>query len=212
MASVVRVNVQGALPGGEVWSVNPCFFLLGEPVTVSAAQCLTIATAIDALTISTGIRAAMSSSTTFTGTRVEARHRDGTLEAQGEHVRGAAITGSGSVFHPFQTASVTSLRTGFPGAQGRGRLYWPATGIIVTLATLRADTAAINSLLLGVKTYLAAISTAVAASAGANNLSVWSRTGSAFHQVTSMRQGDILDTQRRRRDTLAEAYQDVAYP
>jgi len=212
MASVIRVSVLGAMPGGEVWSVNPCFFLLDEPASISQTEALTIATAVDALTIPTGLRAALSTGTTFTGTRVEARDRTGALEALAEHTRATPVAGNGTVSHPYQTSAVTSLRTAFPGAQGRGRLYWPATGIAVLSTTSRIDPGQLTSLLSGVKTYLAAIEAAVAVSAGPSPLAVWSRTGSAFHQVNEIRMGDVADTQRRRRDAVTESYSVLTYP
>jgi len=43
-------------------------------------------------------------------------------------------------------------------------------------------------------------------------LCVWSRASSAAIPVTSIRGGDVLDVQRRRRDALTENYQSVAYP
>jgi len=212
MASVIRVSVQGSMPGGEVWSVNPVFSLDLEPADVSAAEALAIATAVDAITIPTGLRNIMNTATSFVGTRVEARDRNGLLEALGEHQRTPVVAGLATSSHPYQTSLVTSLRTGFPGGQGRGRLYWPATGVTITASTLRADTSQIAAALSGAKTYLAAIQAAVAVSAGTNRLCVWSRTGTAMHTVTGLRMGDVADTQRRRRDTLNEAYQELAYP
>lgn len=212
MASVVRVSILGTMPGGEVWTVNPCFFLLDEPASVSSAEALAIATAVDALTIPTGLRALWNTNTFATGTRVEARSRTGLLEALGEHSRATAIAGTGVQNHPYQTSVVTSLKSGFPGGQGRGRLYWPGTGAPITPSTLRIDATALGTALSAVKTYLAAIEGAVAASAGPTDLTVWSRTGTAFHIVTSLRMGDVADVQRRRRDALNEAYQETTFP
>lgn len=212
MASVIRTSILGTMPGGEVWSVNPSFFLLDEPASITSAEALAIATAVDAITIPTALRAWMSTSTSFTGTRVEARDRNGLLEALGEHSRTTAVPGTGIASHPYQTSTVTSLRSGFPGAQGRGRLYWPATGFPIAVGTLRADATILGTGLTAVRTYLTAIQAAVAVSAGPCQLAVWSRTGTAFHAVTTLRQGDVLDTQRRRRDALAEAYTELTYP
>lgn len=212
MASVVRTSILGTLPGGEVWSVNPCFFLLDEPADVSSSEALTIANAIRAIAVPTGLRAVMNTATAVTGVRVEARDRNGILEAQAEATLAIPTAGNGGSNHPYQTSTVTSLRTGFPGGQGRGRLYWPATGANIVSTTLRMEGTQLTSLLSAVKTYLTAIETAVAASAGPCDLAVWSRTGSAFHAVTTIRQGDILDTQRRRRDALAESYQELSIP
>lgn len=212
MATVVRVSCLGAMPGGEVWSVNPVWFLQNEPTEVTSTEALAIANALRLLTIPTGLRAAMNSATTFTGYRVEARSRTGALEAQAESVIGTPVPGTGSSSHPYQTSLVTSLRSGFPGAQGRGRLYWPTTGIAINPVSLRADNAQLVSMLSAVKTHLTAIQSAVAAQAGPADLCVWSRTGSDFHKVTTLRQGDVLDTQRRRRDALSESYSELVYP
>jgi hypothetical protein len=195
-----------------VWSVNPCFFLLDEPASVTTAEAVAIATAVDAIAVPTNVRAIMNVETRITGNRVEARDRNGLLEALGEHSRATPITGSGTFPHPYQTSSVTSLRTGFPGGQGRGRLYWPATGGQIDATTLRFTSTLTGTFVTGVRQYLTLIQAAVAASAGPCDLAVWSRTGTAFHKVTSIRQGDVADTQRRRRDTLNEAYTELTYP
>lgn len=211
-SSVVRVSLLGTMPGGEVWSVNPCFFLLDEPADVTGTEVLAIANAVRAIAVPTGLKNLWNGTTQLNAVRVEARDREGILNAQAEGVLTSPGVGSGVNPHPYQTSTVTSLRTAYPGAQGRGRLYWPATGIAVDASNLRANSSAITSALTAVKGYLQSIETAVAASAGPARLSVWSRTGTAFHGVTELRQGDVLDVQRRRRDALAESYNAVAYP
>lgn len=210
--SVIKTSILGALPSGEVWSVNPAFHLDLEGSDITAAEVLAIANAINAITVPTSVRTMMNNTTTITGVRVEARDREGALNALAEATRAAPVTGNGTSPHPYQTSWVTSLRTGFPGGQGRGRLYWPATGQAIDSNTLRVSAVNATSALSGVKTYIAAIQAAVAASAGPVGFVVWSRTGTAFHAVTSMRQGDVLDSQRRRRDALTEAYQELVYP
>jgi len=210
--SVIRTSILGTMPGGEVWSVNPTFFCLDEPADVTAAEALAIATAINSITIGTGLRAIMNPSTAVVGCRVEARDSDGTLRALGEHTRGTPVAGTGTTSHPYQTSMVTSLRTSHPGGQGRGRLYWPATGVTLASATLRVDSTTTGQALTAVRQYLVSITAAVAASAGPVVLCVWSRTGTAMHTVNTVRMGDVLDTQRRRRDSLNEAYTELAYP
>lgn len=215
IANIIRVSVLGAMPNGEVWSVNPVWQIGGVSTAedVSADQCLAMATAIDALTVSTGITQIMSTSTTFTGTRVEARRWDGTLSSQADHQRGTPVPGTGTAPHPFQTSMVTSLRTATPGARGRGRLYWPATGITISAGTLRPSNVLPPSVLSGVKTYLTSIRAALDASLVNDAvLSVWSRTSGTTAPVTSMQAGDVLDTQRRRRDVLIETYSSIAIP
>jgi len=215
MADLLRVSTLGALPSGEVWSINPIFSLGGDfgGVDVTQAQLITIATAINAASVPTTLRAAMSSSTTITGVRLEARTNEGLLEAQFEAQRGSAVLGSGGSAHSFQTAIVTSLRTAQPGARGRGRLFLPATGIGLTAATLRVASADVTSVLGGVKAYLASLETAIETVFPTGvSLVVWSRANAQSYGVTSIQMGDILDVQRRRRDQTIESVQVSSWP
>jgi hypothetical protein len=201
------------MPNGEVWSVNPVYRLgTGGTVPVSDAQLTTIATAINARTVSTGILTMWSTSTSITGVRLEARLITGELQTIVEGSRAVPAVGSGSNTHPFQTAMVTSLRTGTSGPRGRGRLYWPATAFAMSGATLRVNATSLNSFLLGVKTYLSGIETDIEASVGGASLAVWSRTSDSIDNVATIQAGDVLDTQRRRRDALIEAFQTTTYP
>jgi len=43
-------------------------------------------------------------------------------------------------------------------------------------------------------------------------LAVWSRTLATTLGVTRIQMGDVLDTQRRRRDSQVENYQELAFP
>jgi hypothetical protein len=194
-----------------VWSVNPVFQTTTDP-TLTASQCLTIASAINAITIGAGILDMMGSQTFLTGCRVESRSRSGVLEAQAEAPRGSPVAGSGGATHPNQLAVVASLRSGFPGGQGRGRLYFPATGTSLVPSTARIATSSVSGFVAAVKTLLSGIETAITTTAGPTDLVIWSRTGTAFHAVTGIRAGDVPDVQRRRRDALAEVYSPVAYP
>lgn len=213
MARILRVSLVGQMPSGEEWSVNPCFSVGGDfGAPVSSTQAQTIATAIAGLIIPTGVLNMQSSSTTHTGVRVEARDLDGSLESLAEAVRALPVGGSGASFHPFQTSAVTSLRTALPGASGRGRLYWPATGVTLTVGTLRPSTANVVSHLAGVKTYLSSIETSIEATLTGVALVVWSRKLLAQNVVTSLQMGDVLDVQRRRRDQLVEGYSTTTWP
>lgn len=207
MASLIRVSIQGALPGGEVWSVNPVFAPT-VPLSVSTDECLAIATAIDAVAVPAGVTAVMNGTTTVTGCRVEARNVDGTLEAVAEHLKTTPVAGTGATSHPYQTSLVLSLRTADSTARGKGRLYWPATGAQISATTLRMATAAQQAFVDGLNTYLGGIRTAIRANAGLTTatLVVWSRASSSTRVVLTLRAGDVLDTQRRRRDTLVESY------
>jgi len=134
------------------------------------------------------------------------------LEALAEGVRGTIVSGSSGTNHPFQTAMVTSLRTPLAGASGRGRLYWPATGTTLVATNLRASPGDVTSILSSVKTYLTAIQASVTSQVPDSILAVWSRTLVTTLGVTRIQVGDILDVQRRRRDSQIENYQELAYP
>jgi hypothetical protein len=212
MANILRISLLGQLPNGEEWSVNPCFQIDGGSA-VTATQAQAVANAVAAITMPTGITNLWSTSTSWTGCRVEARKFNGDLEALAEASRGGGPrVGTGPGTHPFQTATVLSLRTSLPGASGRGRLYFPATGVALS-TTLRLSTADVTSHLSGAGTLMSAMNTAVRATfPGAIGLSVWSRKNLAAQVCFTLQMGDVLDTQRRRRDTLVEAYQTTTIP
>lgn len=213
MAQILRVSITGAMPSSEVWSVNPVFAVGGDFGTpVSATQAQTIATAIAAIAVPTGLLQFMTSSTTVTGCRVEARSLAGVLEVQAEGVKATPTPGSGASAHPFQTSIVFSLRTATPGPRGRGRLYWPATGVTMTASSLRLGSGFPTSGLSGFKTYLSGIESAIEATLPGVSFAVWSRTSSSTANVTSVQVGDVLDTQRRRRDATIEAITSTPWP
>lgn len=116
-----------------------------------------------------------------------------------------------------QDALVFSLRTGQPGARGRGRMYWPACGASTSpdfkLSAPRNDQAVADMAKL-----LDLIGDQLNAELAANSLvatvelAVRSIANHTCYQVSQLRAGDVLDTQRRRRDKLSESYAVSAYP
>jgi hypothetical protein len=212
MADLIKVSIQGQLPNGEVWSINPVWRLNTHPVSVTVTQCQAIVTAVNNIVVPTAVRNIMSSQTTFNGCRVEARAATGELESLAEGVRAAAVAGSGANPHPFQTSLVVSLRSPLAGASGRGRLYLPATGMQIATTSLRPPPADMTSIASGTKTYLAAIQTAVTSQVPDSILGVWSRTLATVLGVTRIQIGDVLDVQRRRRDSQVENYTELAFP
>lgn len=213
MADLLRVSLLGQMPTGEEWSVNPVFSVGGDlGVPVSNVQAQTIATAIAAIAIPTGVRNMQIPATTHTGVRVEARSLSGALESLAEATKATVATGQGSNPHPFQTSMVTSLRSAHPGASGRGRLYWPATGVALLAGSLRPTTADVVSFLAGVKTYMSLIEAAIEGTLTGVSLAVWSRKNLDLYPVTSLQMGDVTDVQRRRRDQLVEGYSNTTYP
>jgi hypothetical protein len=208
MADLIRVSILGAMPGGEVWSINPVYSLpLG--LALSTDELASMALSIDSVTVPTGLRSFNVPAVTVTGCRVEARTKTGVLEGVAEHARSSPVAGSGSAAHPFQTSLVASLRTGDSSARGKGRLYWPATAVPLSPTTLRILATDTQTFVTDMNTYLAAIRTQIRAVGGATGatLAVWSRTNNDTRVVLQIRAGDVADVQRRRRDALNESYQ-----
>lgn len=212
MADLVRVSILGTMPSGEEWSVTPAYKLDVPGSAGAYPTMLTIAEAVNAIAIPASLTALMSSSTAVTGARVEARTAAGVLEATATAQRGTPVTGAGPDPHPFQTSVVCSLRTNTSGGRFRGRLYWPGTGAGLSSSTLRLDSPAQSAAVTGFKTYLSAIGAVITASVGEVDLAVWSRANSALTLVSLLLVGDVLDTQRRRRDAVPETYVQASYP
>lgn len=212
MSDLIRLSILGSALGGEVWSVNPVFEITtGSEITFFEAQA--IVTAVNLVTIPAALRLAMSSTNSVIGCRVEARSQGGTLEALAEGLRPTAVTGTGASPHPPQIAWVVSLRTTEPGASGRGRLYWPANGMTLSPGSLRPSVTDTTSFISAFRDYLALLEAAVDGAIDETvDLAVWSRTRAALYHVNKVMAGDVLDTQRRRRDQLAEAYIELSYP
>lgn len=212
MADLIKVALQGTMPGGEVFSVNPVFKLTTGAV-ITYAEATAAVAAINALTIPSAILNMITTGCAWTGARLEARSVTGTLEVLAEGTRTTPATGTGPSEKPFQTSMVLSLRTPTPGGRGRGRLYWPATGVGISATTLRVAGANVSTYLAAIKTYLAAVEGAIDGVIDETvALAVWSRTSAQLPLVNSVSMGDILDTQRRRRDAVPEGYTSLAWP
>jgi len=206
MTDYLRVSILGELPSGEKWSINPHFITDTAGADWTYTQLNTACNAIANIDPPATVKVYWSGTTKLTGARIEARQLDGTLENVVEKVADTPRPGTGTVGHPFQSAAVLSLRTATPGASGRGRLYLPATGVALDLSSLRISGIVPANLLIGMQTYLSGILTALRAQKPATSLAVYSRKNSQLNLVNAISAGDIVDTQRRRRDTLVENY------
>lgn len=214
MAQVLRVSHFGTMPGGEKWSINPCWEIDGDAgKPISPTQANAIATAIAGLSLSAAILSSWAPNTVWTGVRVEARSFAGVLESQAEVLKTTPQNGSATAAHPYQSAVVLSLLTPGTGGSYRGRLYWPATGIVLSTTDYRIPLATRDNLLAAYKAHLTNVEAAINVTTGGNtNLTVWSRKLSAIRNVNQLRMGNIMDTQRRRRDGLVEQYGAGSYP
>lgn len=128
--------------------------------------------------------------------------------AKGESPLGTPRVFTGGTSAPPQTTACITLLTALPGRSYRGRVYWPQLAPVVT-PDLKSSTAKDKHA--GLVTLNTAISN-VLAFYGPFVLCVYSRTLDVVTPVTSVRSGDVLDTQRRRRDALTETFSSSQIP
>lgn len=116
----------------------------------------------------------------------------------------ATDPGSGSApALPTEVACVVSLRSAVGSRRGRGRFYLPAfySGALTTLG--RIDSGVQSTVADESATYLADL----VVGASTYHPVVASQTGGLLSRVLNCRVGDVFDSQRRRRDKLAEEWQ-----
>jgi hypothetical protein len=203
-----RFTFSGAVIPGEVWSCSLNFAsdVVGEVYEPGGLPGLATAAASRWKTLHEGITA-MSFSTTFTQVAVRNIDAAGRTTAQAFAGPVDATVGNSTPALPPQCCVVASLQTAEPGPRGRGRIYLPLIGGTVTngarLAPLVRDDVAqeVKTLLNSLKTYMDG------GFGGPYFPVVASAVGSGFnYPVDRVRVGDVIDTQRRRRDGLTEAY------
>lgn len=217
-----KTILKGSLGNVEVWSTSVSWGVFGiapdNPDQATTDQmALALRTFLTTANLPTGLKALMSTSASIDSVRVELRSENEITLSVSEQLLAAPATGTGVATKTPQDSVVLSLRTSTPGARGRGRMYWPALGAAIsntfqlsspTQATVAADA----------KTLLSAIGTQMNnvyignASARRVVASVRSITDHLNRDITSIQVGSVLDTQRRRRDSLPESYVNVTYP
>lgn len=112
-------------------------------------------------------------------------------------------SGSGTCNRPPQCAASISLLSAFAGQSYRGRFYLPWLGGTMDPTTLK------SSVPLNAPTQLATLLNALGASSPSDvdlEPQIYSRKLDLLTPVSSIRIGDVVDTQRRRRDDLVETY------
>jgi hypothetical protein len=196
----------GTLPGGDDWSCGLRMTPVGAGTATNDPAMMTgVAAAIEAFHAAAGAQVGPGAKLTFS--KMNAVGVDGhylSLLTQ-EHVHASvAGGGSGANTPANQIALVVTLETGFArGPAHRGRFYLPLP-MITPGSDGRIATGSRDPVVTAAAAFLTALN---AVSAGAK-VGVYSRkSGAAAHRiVTSMSVGRVLDTQRRRRNKLVEAY------
>jgi hypothetical protein len=197
----------GKLPGGETWS---CGFRMLNPaehkVTDGPQLLVGISAAIS--TFHSEIKSNISPRAKLSFVKVNSIELDGTYTldtTQEATYADKAGSGSDALTPPNQVAWAVSLLTGYSrGPAHAGRFYLPlpalaiqSTGTVTALACT------------DLKTVLATLRTACNAAVPGYVMAVMSRKkdNPGHRAVTGFEVGTVLDTQRRRRRSVAENYQ-----
>ena len=195
----------GTLPGGEVWSCG----LRTAGALGSTSQVTLDALAANAVIQWSTFHAVsannLGTTVVFDLATVRVISTAGLTIGQAEGSPAAPVTGGGAVSKPNQCAVVVTVLTATAGRRGRGRFYVPVlAGSVTALGRLTAvhrdslaDTAA---------NLLSGLNAGLANAVYPARIGVQSQTGLTSAVATSIRVGDVWDTQRRRRDNLVESY------
>lgn len=105
---------------------------------------------------------------------------------------------------PTQCAICISLQTSLAGSRNRGRFYLPPPGVQSLTTAGRLDSGALTGLSNGLTAWKNSLI------GDGFTLVVLSRSEGAQTVVTNLRIGNVIDTQRRRRNGLSEVYTSVA--
>ena len=111
-------------------------------------------------------------------------------------------TAAGSSY-PNQISAVCSIQTATAGSRARGRMFLPPPATAAGTVPGRLATASVTALADNLEDYFDAMTTA------GHSLAVLSGVGGVWtaYPAITIRVGDVLDTQRNRRNQLAEVYQ-----
>lgn len=103
---------------------------------------------------------------------------------------------------PLQCAPCGSLRSTTAGSRGRGRMFLPPPAVAVIGNNGRLTSTATGDMADGLQDYLTAMETAT------HTVGIVSSVGGIyqFYNISTVRVGDVIDTQRRRRNGVAEVY------
>lgn len=209
------IRISGTMPGGEVWSINPKFVIVGGTAVDDYQILLGWASSVAGLNTGkvfpTSWLQLLSPACRITGVRAEYYGADSKLSVVAEVILTTPSVGTGTASKPYQTAVVVSLRSGRPGRSYRGRIYLPAMGASMDPSTLRIPASATATYASDAALFLDQVADAAAAGSPVRPAIV-SQTLGLNTLVSSVQVGDVLDTQRRRRDALAEAYATAPIP
>jgi hypothetical protein len=215
----LSIAAGGAMPSGEKWSCGVRMVNDGG-LTYAQADLDKIAqSSADAWrTFQSSANLGWATAVTLDGCTVRWINADGKTQLLSQRSPTAAAPTGGAQLLPNQAAIVATLITNKPGRQGMGRIYLPLLAMALNSSfNGRLGPTTCTSIATAVKTLInninagwdAALPNIAAPKARVgvqSKISVDSTQG----QVVAVRVGDVIDTQRRRRDKIAENYTTVA--
>lgn len=210
---VVKVTLSGTMFGGaEIWSTG--FYLgseLADASPITAQGMADVSAAWE--TFWTSASSEISNKYTYSQLKMHVVNNDGkTLadSAQYHSPATAKVGGSAAQANPPQIALVATLANSMPrGLATKGRMFLPGVNSTVD-TTGHIGTASTTAIATNLKTFFDTIhndadtpGNLMLASVGRGPL----HTDGAIRMVNTVRVGNVYDTQRRRRNALAETYQ-----
>jgi hypothetical protein len=194
-AGLTRVTFSGTLSSVEHWACS--FFFTGGTAagtTDAGAAAFVSGTAFPALI--TAVRTLLAGDDTWDS--LDLYYYDGGTAAVAHGHAAVTATGLGGTGLPKQTACVLTLRTALANRSGRGRMYFPCTGGVMTTGG-KITTTARDALVDAMGNWFASFTT------GTIYPVVASQTHTSFQKVTSVDADNLPDTQRGRRGKLVGA-------